>query len=123
MSARKVCDVCIFLCVCWPLHTVRFVSSAILLSFSCGVVSFFYIVLCCVFCIVLFQGLCVAFFVVVIYYIMCMSFFVLCVRCFCIYCVVIFFLRFFYSCDMFGFHAVVYVFMFFMYCCVVKKVV
>ena len=50
-----------------------------------------------------------------------MSFFVLCVRCFCIYCVVIFFLRFFYSCDMFGFHAVVYVFLFFMYCCVVKK--
>ena len=40
------------------------------------------------------------FFVVVIYYNV-YVFFVFCVRCFSIYCVVIF-LRFFYLCDMFG---------------------
>ena len=120
LSVKKACDVCIF-CV-----FVGFcIRSGLFLPQSCcrsRVVSFFCIVLCCVFCIVLFQGLCVVFccsYILYNVYVFC----VFCVRCFSIYCVVIFFLRFFYSCDMFGFHVVVYVFMFFMYCCVVKKVV
>ena len=94
------------------------------------IVSFFCIVLCCVFCIVLswnsvlrcfVSGVVFCFFVVVIYYNVYVSC-VLCVRFFYL-CAVIFFLWFFYSCDMFGFHVVVYVFLFFMYCCLVKKVV
>ena len=124
LSVKKACDVCIF-CVflVFAYSQVCFFRNLVVALVWCGVVFLYCVMLCIVFCIVLycFRG-CVLFFVVVIYYIMCMSF-VYFVFVVLVFIVSWFFWDFFYSCDMFGFHAVVYVFLFFMCCCVVKKVV
>ena len=109
---------CVFVGLC--------IRSGLFLPQSCcrsRVVWCRFFILCYVVCFVLycFRG-CVLFFVVVIYYNVYVFFCIVCPLFLYLLCCD-FFLRFFYSCDMFGFHAVVYVFMFFMYCCVVKKVV